>query len=159
MSIKQIGEDFARYLYLPRVSDPLVLLKAITDGVVFLTWEHDAFAIADSFRRDTVGYAADSSLRRRMPMRPGCSSSRLSRDNNLTQRSRNRAATERLSTPEPGERAPLPAKNRDPEHLHRTHQRRLSLCGSMGRSPSTRPAWGGMQDASRTRSSRTLPAW
>ena len=68
-------------------------------------------------------------------MRPGCSSSRMSRDNNSTQRNRNRAAAERLSTREPGERAPLPATDRDPERLHRTNQRRLSLCGSMGRSP------------------------
>ena len=42
-------EDFARYLYLPRVSDSTVLLKSIGDGVGLLTWEHDAFALADSF--------------------------------------------------------------------------------------------------------------
>ena len=33
VSIKQIVEDFARYLYLPRASDPTVLLKSIGDGV------------------------------------------------------------------------------------------------------------------------------
>ena len=56
VSIKQIVEDFARYLYLPRVSDPTVLLKSISDGVALLTWEHDAFAIADSFDDEATRY-------------------------------------------------------------------------------------------------------
>ena len=54
--IKQIVEDFARYLYLPRVGDPTVLLKAISDGVALLTWEHDAFAVADSFDDEATRY-------------------------------------------------------------------------------------------------------
>ena len=54
--IKQIVEDFARYLYLPRVGDPTVLLKAISDGVALLTWEHDAFAVADSFDDEAKRY-------------------------------------------------------------------------------------------------------
>ena len=54
--IKQIVEDFARYLYLPRVSDPPVLLKSISDGVALLTWEHDAFAFADSFDDEAKRY-------------------------------------------------------------------------------------------------------
>ena len=56
VSIKQIVEDFARYLYLPRVSGPTVLLNAITDGVALLTWEHDAFAVADSFDDEAKRY-------------------------------------------------------------------------------------------------------
>ena len=56
VSIKQIVEDFARYHYLPRVSDPTVLLKSISDGVALLTWEHDAFAIADSFDDEATRY-------------------------------------------------------------------------------------------------------
>ena len=47
--IKQIVEDFARYLYLPRLSDSMVLLKAICDGIALITWEQDAYALADSF--------------------------------------------------------------------------------------------------------------
>ena len=54
--IKQIVEDFARYLYLPRASDPTVLLKSISDGVALLTWEHDAFAVADSFDDEATRY-------------------------------------------------------------------------------------------------------
>ena len=47
--IKQIVEDFARYRYLPRISEPTVLLKAICDGIALITWEHDAYALAESF--------------------------------------------------------------------------------------------------------------
>ena len=49
VSVKQVVEDFARYLYLPRVSDSKVLLKAISEGIALLTWEQDAFAFADSY--------------------------------------------------------------------------------------------------------------
>ena len=56
VSIKQIVEDFARYLYLPRVGDPTVLLSAISGGVALLTWEHDAFAVADSFDDEATRY-------------------------------------------------------------------------------------------------------
>jgi len=49
VAIKQIVEDFARYLYLPRLRDSTVLLGAIRDGFGLLTWEQDAFAYADSF--------------------------------------------------------------------------------------------------------------
>jgi hypothetical protein len=44
-----VADDFARYLYLPRLKDPAVLLGAVRDGVALLTWEQDAFAFADSF--------------------------------------------------------------------------------------------------------------
>ena len=47
VSIKQIVEDFARYLYLPRISESAVLLNAISDGIALLTWEQDAYAFAD----------------------------------------------------------------------------------------------------------------
>ena len=54
--VKQIVEDFARYLYLPRVADPTVLLKSMNDGLVLLTWEHDAFGLADSFDDEAKRY-------------------------------------------------------------------------------------------------------
>jgi hypothetical protein len=47
--IKLLAEDFARYLYLPRLTDTNVLLSAISDGVRLLTWINDSFAYADSF--------------------------------------------------------------------------------------------------------------
>ena len=56
VSVKQIVEDFARYLYLPRVADPTVLLKSMSEGVGLLTWEHDAFALADSYDHEAKRY-------------------------------------------------------------------------------------------------------
>ncbi len=47
--IKQLAEDFARYLYLPRLVGPEVLVNAIRDGVALLTWQTDTFAHAESF--------------------------------------------------------------------------------------------------------------
>lgn len=49
VAVKQLVEDFARYLYLPRLKDPSVLLAAIQEGVGLLTWEQDSFAYADSY--------------------------------------------------------------------------------------------------------------
>ncbi len=49
VGVRQLVEDFASYLYLPRLKDPSVLLGAVRDGVALLTWECEAFAFADSF--------------------------------------------------------------------------------------------------------------
>ena len=49
VATKQLIEDFARYLYLPRLKEPSVLVGAMRDGAALLTWERDAFAFADSF--------------------------------------------------------------------------------------------------------------
>ena len=49
VAVKQLIEDFASYLYLPRLRDPDVLLQAINSGLVSLTWEQDGFAFADSY--------------------------------------------------------------------------------------------------------------
>ena len=49
VSVRQLVDDFARYLYLPRLQDPRVLLGAISEGLSFITWETDSFAYADSY--------------------------------------------------------------------------------------------------------------
>ena len=54
--VKQLVEDFARYLYLPRLKDSNVLLGAINDGVSLLTWAHDSFGCADSFDESAGRY-------------------------------------------------------------------------------------------------------
>ena len=48
VAVKQLVEDFARYLYLPRLAGPEVLVQAIRDGVALLTWQSDTFAYAES---------------------------------------------------------------------------------------------------------------
>jgi hypothetical protein len=49
VAINQLVEDFGRYLYLPRLKEPSVLVGAIRDGLGLLTWEKDSFAYADSY--------------------------------------------------------------------------------------------------------------
>jgi hypothetical protein len=49
VSIQQLGEDFARYLYLPRVKDTGVLVEAVRSGLGLLSWSQDSFAYAENF--------------------------------------------------------------------------------------------------------------
>src|SRR4030095_5859853 len=49
VAIKQLVDDFGRYLYLPRLKDSSVLLSAIRDGFGLLTWEQDSFAYAEGY--------------------------------------------------------------------------------------------------------------
>ena len=58
VSVSQLAEDFARYLYLPRLKGPEVLLRTIEDGVSLVTWEQETFAFAESFDEDAVRYRA-----------------------------------------------------------------------------------------------------
>ena len=58
VSVSQLAEDFARYLYLPRLKEPEVLLRSIADGVSLITWEQESFAYAESFDEDAKRYRA-----------------------------------------------------------------------------------------------------
>ncbi|WP_395740335.1 Swt1 family HEPN domain-containing protein [Prosthecobacter sp.] len=49
VSIKQLVEDFARYAYLPRLSDPSVLVMATREGLGLLTWQRETFAFAEGY--------------------------------------------------------------------------------------------------------------
>lgn len=49
VSVRQLSEDLAKYLYLPRLRDHDVLLGAIRDGVERLTWRSETFAYADAW--------------------------------------------------------------------------------------------------------------
>ncbi len=56
VSIRQLAEDFARYVYLPRLRDPSVLIGAIQDGLRLLLWRDESFAFADGFDNATGRY-------------------------------------------------------------------------------------------------------
>src|SRR4029077_11993903 len=49
VSIKQLCEYMARYLYLPRLRDEQVLLAAIQEGVASLMWQGETFAYAEAW--------------------------------------------------------------------------------------------------------------
>lgn len=56
VGVKQLAEDFAKYLYLPRVKDAQVLLAAIREGVGLLSWQQDAFAYAEGWHASRHRY-------------------------------------------------------------------------------------------------------
>jgi len=56
VEVVQLIEDFARYLYLPRLTSPAVLLDAIRKGVALLTWMQDGFAYAEDYDADRMRY-------------------------------------------------------------------------------------------------------
>jgi len=49
VGVKQLVDDFAKYLYLPRVKNAQVLLDAIEDGAGRFTWAQETFAYADFY--------------------------------------------------------------------------------------------------------------
>jgi hypothetical protein len=56
VAVRQLVEDFGRYLYLPRLQSPAILVSAIESGLALLTWEKDAFAYADSYGESEQRY-------------------------------------------------------------------------------------------------------
>lgn len=56
VSVGQLVDDFARYIYLPRLQQPDVLLGAIRDGVALLTWTQDSFAFGDGYDDEKERY-------------------------------------------------------------------------------------------------------
>ena len=49
VSVSQLAEDFARYLYLPRLKGSEVLLRSIDDGVSLITWERETLGVSIDF--------------------------------------------------------------------------------------------------------------
>jgi hypothetical protein len=47
--VRQLVDDFARYLYLPRLAGPEVAVQAMRDGMTLLTWRADTFGYAESY--------------------------------------------------------------------------------------------------------------
>jgi hypothetical protein len=58
VEVRQVVEDFARYLYLPRLADSNVLLNAMRDGLKLLTWQNETFGYADSYDEVAGRYRA-----------------------------------------------------------------------------------------------------
>ena len=56
VAIRQLAEDFGRYLYLPRLQKTEVLINAIRAGIALLTWEQDGFAYAEDYDESAARY-------------------------------------------------------------------------------------------------------
>jgi hypothetical protein len=58
VTVKQLAEDFARYLYLPRLKDSTVLGEAIESGLKLISWNPETFAYAEGWDEQTGRYKA-----------------------------------------------------------------------------------------------------
>ena len=56
VAVRQLADDFARYLYLPRLRDSQVLAEAIADGLGLISWAQDSFAYADGWDEQNQRY-------------------------------------------------------------------------------------------------------
>ena len=56
VGVKQLCEDMAQYLYLPRFRNQQVIVQAMIEGVSSLSWSTDTFAVADAFDPDRNRY-------------------------------------------------------------------------------------------------------
>ncbi len=56
VAINQLVEDFAKYVYLPRLKKPSVLVDAVREGMSLLTWMQDSFAYANDFDEEAGRY-------------------------------------------------------------------------------------------------------
>lgn len=57
VGIRQLTEDFAKFVYLPRLASSTVLTNAISDGLGRITWATESFAYADSFDETSGRYS------------------------------------------------------------------------------------------------------
>ncbi|MCX5970039.1 MAG: DUF499 domain-containing protein, partial [Coprothermobacterota bacterium] len=53
---RTLVEDFAKYLYLPRLKDENVLRKAVEDGVKLMLWRTEGFAMAEGWDEKACRY-------------------------------------------------------------------------------------------------------
>lgn len=52
VDVNTLWEDFARYVYLPRLRDVTVLIDTVASGPNSTTWQQHGFAVADSYDSD-----------------------------------------------------------------------------------------------------------
>jgi predicted AAA+ superfamily ATPase len=56
--VRQLADDFAQYVYLPRLRDTDVLLASVRDGVAQISWKTDTFAYAERWDEAASRYRA-----------------------------------------------------------------------------------------------------
>lgn len=56
VSLRQLAEDFGRYLYLPRLQSPKVLREAVETGVNLTSWNPETFAYAEGWDPEANRY-------------------------------------------------------------------------------------------------------
>lgn len=56
IEIRQLLDHFSQYLYLPRLKDEGVLMKAVEDGMQCITWQTDSFGYAEAWDERSIRY-------------------------------------------------------------------------------------------------------
>ena len=56
VAVKQLAEDFATYLYLPRLKDETVVAAAVSEGVANFAWQQETFAYAEDWDEEDGRY-------------------------------------------------------------------------------------------------------
>ena len=173
VAVKQLAEDFAKYVYLPRLKDSKVLIGAIRDGTGLLTWEEESFAFADGFDEATGRYRGlrggqlVSHGRRRLARparqgldRPGPARRRQREGGNRSWGPvrRSPAGANRPQRGPPRARAQDSSPGREPRRRPCPSPWPPGPGGSTAPSPSTPPASAATPAASPRRSSPTSPA-
>lgn len=74
VSVKQLADDYSKYLYLQRLRDNQTLIGSIKDGLLSTAWETETFAYADGFDEANGRYLG---LRTFDAVEPALSSSAL----------------------------------------------------------------------------------
>lgn len=105
VAIRQLVDDFARYLYLPRLTSPSVLTESIRAGVASLAWVQDSFAYADRYDEAAGRYRGlrtgqNISLDESSPgliVKPDVAARQLDQDSNGTSTSGNYASPQPAS--------------------------------------------------------------
>ena len=68
VEVRQLADHFARYLYLPRLAGPEVLVAAIQDGLGLLLWTRRIVRLCRCLRRSHEAAIADSAAAVRSPV-------------------------------------------------------------------------------------------
>lgn len=72
VSVKQLADYYAQYLYLARLKNADVLLDAVADGAASMLWSTETFALAERYNDETGRYEglSQAGLRRRPTLDP-----------------------------------------------------------------------------------------
>jgi predicted AAA+ superfamily ATPase len=88
VSVRQLIDDFASYVYLPRLKSEELLVEAIRDGVSNVAWTTETFAYADAYDEakdrylglKAMGHATVSIDGRSVVVKPSAASAQMERD-------------------------------------------------------------------------------
>jgi predicted AAA+ superfamily ATPase len=115
VGVRQLQEDFAKYLYLPRLKGPDTLIEAIMEGTATMTIDLDGFYYADSWDEGSGRYRGLKARVAVFPkadafavvVKPEAALAQIAEENRATEEAKRKAAGEAM--PGAGQPSPAPA--------------------------------------------------